>query len=90
MVESDNEKLDDNPCPKAEFGAIGRRLLQRRRDNSRKKEPALQRSAKDSIPDTVPPIVHEVLRSPGQSLDPAARAFMQQTQARVAGCLRMS
>jgi hypothetical protein len=28
-------------------------------------------------PSTVPPIVHEVLRSPGQPLDPATRGFME-------------
>jgi hypothetical protein len=27
--------------------------------------------------DAVPPVVHEVLRSPGQSLDPQTRAFME-------------
>ncbi len=37
----------------------------------------LQRSAVGSAPETVPPIVHEVLRSHGQSLDPAIRAFME-------------
>jgi hypothetical protein len=40
--------------------------------------PAVQRSsAGREPPGTVPPIVHEVLRSPGQSLDPATRAFME-------------
>jgi hypothetical protein len=38
----------------------------------------LQRSAASrSIPLTVPPTVHEVLRSPGQPLDPATRGFME-------------
>lgn len=38
----------------------------------------LQRKAEHgSAFDTVPPIVHEVLRSPGQPLDPATRAFME-------------
>jgi hypothetical protein len=37
----------------------------------------LQRSAVDSAPDTVPPIVHEVLRSPGRPLDAQTRAFME-------------
>lgn len=38
----------------------------------------LQRAAlgPDAV-ETVPPIVHEVLRSPGQPLDPAARTFME-------------
>lgn len=42
----------------------------------------LQRKIRNSEPGTqnepsVPPIVHEVLRSPGRPLDPATRAFMQ-------------
>lgn len=38
----------------------------------------LQRRASNSVePTTVPFIVHEVLRSPGQPLDPATRAFME-------------
>lgn len=38
----------------------------------------LQRKATNhSEPETVPPIVHEVLRSPGQPLDAATRAFME-------------
>lgn len=38
----------------------------------------LQRqTASRSEPTGVPPIVHEVLRSPGQPLDPATRAFME-------------
>src|SRR6266566_4517861 len=31
----------------------------------------------DLVQTTVPPMVHEVLRSPGQPLDPATRAFME-------------
>jgi hypothetical protein len=34
-------------------------------------------SSDKAAPDTVPPIVDEVLRSPGQPLDPAMRAFME-------------
>lgn len=38
----------------------------------------LQRKATNhSEPETVPSIVHEVLRSPGQPLDPATRTFME-------------
>jgi hypothetical protein len=46
----------------------------------RKKRDAvmLQRAASHkAIANTVPPIVHEVLRSPGAPLDPATRAFME-------------
>jgi hypothetical protein len=43
-----------------------------------KKEQTLQRHATDaSCPSVVPPIVHEVLRAPGQPLDAATRAFME-------------
>jgi hypothetical protein len=37
----------------------------------------LQRASNGPAPNTVPPIVHEVLRSPGEPLDPAARASMR-------------
>ncbi len=44
----------------------------------RKKQLGLQRRPTDqAAPTSVPPIVHEVLRSPGQPLDPATRAFME-------------
>ena len=52
-------------------------LLQRKCDKCRKKKPLLQRSAVGPVPETVPTIVHEVLRSPGQPLDPGTRAFME-------------
>jgi outer membrane protein OmpA-like peptidoglycan-associated protein len=43
-----------------------------------KKKGLLQRRAASSEwPDEVPPIVHEVLHSPGQPLDAATRAFME-------------
>jgi hypothetical protein len=43
-----------------------------------KKKKTLQRSATNSNqPGTAPPIVHDVLRSPGQPLDSATRAFME-------------
>jgi hypothetical protein len=39
---------------------------------------SLQRhSTNEGEPTTVPPIVHEVLRSPGQPLEPATRVFME-------------
>lgn len=44
----------------------------------KKRESMLQRVAiNSSSVNDVPPIVHEVLRSPGQPLDPATRAFME-------------
>jgi hypothetical protein len=52
-------------------------VLQRKCDNCRKKKPLLQRAAAGPSPETVPPIVHQVLRSPGQPLDAVTRAFME-------------
>jgi len=52
-------------------------VLQRKCDKCRERDKLLQRSAVGSVPETVPPIVHEVLRSPGQPLDPATRGFME-------------
>lgn len=47
-------------------------------DACEKKKGSLQRNAANGIVSSrVPPIVHEVLRSPGQPLDPATRAFME-------------
>ena len=44
----------------------------------KKREATLQRAAVNNIPTHgVPPIVHEVLRSPGQPLDAQTRAFME-------------
>jgi hypothetical protein len=37
----------------------------------------LQRFGTEPAPDVAPPIVHEVLRTPGQPLDPAARAALE-------------
>ena len=50
--------------------------------NCRKKRLSLQRKTRNSELETrtdspVPPIIHEVLRSPSQPLDPATRAFME-------------
>lgn len=41
------------------------------------KKKKLQRRAAGSGPETAPPIVHEVLRSPGQPLDAATRSFFE-------------
>jgi hypothetical protein len=46
-------------------------------DNDDEKKGILQRYAFREGPGIVPPIVHEVLRSPGQPLDPATRAYME-------------
>jgi uncharacterized protein DUF4157 len=43
----------------------------------KKKNTLQRRAASDAQPDAVPPIVHEVLSSPGQPLDTATRAFME-------------
>lgn len=36
-----------------------------------------RRATNQAVPATLPPIVHDVLHSPGQPLDPATRAFME-------------
>jgi len=47
-------------------------------EECRKKQMSLQRRSANGVePSTVPSIVHEVLRSPGQSLDSNTRAFME-------------
>lgn len=47
-------------------------------EGCRKKKQSLQRrKVSGSEPASVPPIVHDVLRSPGQPLDTATRAFME-------------
>lgn len=47
-------------------------------DECKKKSKTLQRSATNaSEPKSVPPIVHDVLRSPGQPLDPVTRGVME-------------
>ena len=43
----------------------------------RKKRLGLQRRSVGSGPDVAPPIVHDVLRSPGRPLDEATRGFME-------------
>jgi len=43
----------------------------------KKKEEKLQRKAQSPAPVEAPPIVHNVLRSPGQALDSETRAFME-------------
>jgi hypothetical protein len=52
-------------------------VLQRKCDRCHEKEHILQRSARGSIPEDLPPIVDKVLRSPGQPLEPATRTFME-------------
>jgi hypothetical protein len=52
-------------------------VLQRNCEKCGKKKRALQRAAIHPAPYSVPPIVQEVLRSPGQPLDPATRSFME-------------
>src|SRR5262245_23115221 len=47
-------------------------------DDCRNQRLGLQRSSiNQAEPSSVPPIAHEVLRSPGQPLDAGARAFME-------------
>ncbi len=77
-------------APKPTFTPVQGELLQRKCacggapgltgecDDCRKKRLTSQhRSDNQAEPSTVPPIVQEVLRSPGQPLDAATRAFME-------------
>ena len=43
----------------------------------RKKQPGLQRKEAGAAPAVAPPIVHEVLRSPGRPLEPETRSLME-------------
>ena len=78
------------PTPAPSFTPVRTGLLQRRCAcggspgmagecaECRNKKPTLQRrSTNQTEPAAVPPIVHDVLRSPGQPLDLATRAFME-------------
>lgn len=78
------------PTPKPSFTPVKTGLLQRKCacGNSasltgkctecENKRLTLQRlAANQAEPNEVPPIVHEVLREPGQPLDPAHRTFME-------------
>jgi len=62
---------------KPSIAAVNAGILQLKCNGCREKEKILQRSAVDSAPDTVPPIVHEVLRSPGKPLDASTQAVME-------------
>ncbi len=70
-------------APGPSFTPIHTGLLQRKCasnecEERRKKRLNLQRSStNETEPSEVPPIVHDVLRSPGQPLDPKTRAFME-------------
>ena len=57
--------------------SIAGAILQRKCDMYCKKKSLLQRAAVHPGPYSVPPIVHEVLRSPGAPLDAGTRAFME-------------
>lgn len=52
-------------------------ILQRKYDKPKEKCEFLQHKAPSSFSETAPPIVHEVLQSPGQPLDMETRAFME-------------
>jgi len=45
--------------------------------HDKRQNPLQRRASTDTVQSSVPPIVHEVLRSPGQPLDAATRAFME-------------
>jgi hypothetical protein len=57
--------------------ACGQHAIGGECERCREKKGILQRAAVGPAPNTVPAMVHEVLRSPGQPIDLAARAFME-------------
>lgn len=85
------EEQAEDISPPLSFTPVPSRLLQRtcacggvpgvdgECDECRSKQLSLQRSATnpDTFPLAIPPVVHEVLRSPGQPLDASMRAFME-------------
>ena len=95
-----NRQLVAQPEAKSEPPIIGG-LLQRKCacgqhtgggecEECRKKKQSLQRKgANGAEPVGVPPIVHDVLRSPGQPLDAATRAFMESRFGRDFGQVRV-
>ncbi len=65
-------------CPKCKRKASERRQDEEDRLQMKPVSGASQANrAAQATPSSVPPIVHEVLRSPGQPLDAATRAFME-------------
>jgi hypothetical protein len=52
-------------------------ILQRKYDKYKEKHEFLQYKAPSSFSEIVPPIVHEVLKSPGHQLDAETRTFME-------------
>ena len=83
-------QIQADPTLKPSSTPVGSNLLQRKCAcggtpgpsgecaECRSKRLALQRRASHQAePSSVPPIVHEVLRSPGRPLDPATRAFVE-------------
>lgn len=62
---------------KKSFLSAGAGLLQRKCEKCRKKKQLLQKRSEHAGPSVVPPIVHEVLNSPGQPLDSETRAFFE-------------
>ncbi len=70
-------------APIQSFAPIHTGILQRKcassecPERSKKRLMLQRRSTSETEPSEVPPIVHEVLRSPGQPLDPVTRAYME-------------
>jgi hypothetical protein len=59
------------------YAASGRSPQRRRTSCEDDEEGTLDRKGTSAKPSAAPPVVHEVLRSVGQPLDPATRAFME-------------
>src|SRR5829696_8406704 len=81
-------QVQAEPTPTSSFTPVRAKLLQRKcacggtpgldgECAECRKKRLQRRSTGQAEPSTVPPIVHDVLRSPGQPLDPGTRAFME-------------
>ena len=83
-------EMQTKPAPKPPLAPASSNLLQRKcacggtpgpsgecADCRRKRLSLQRRAIRQEEPSSVPPIVHEVLRSPGQPLDPTTRASME-------------
>lgn len=58
-------------------GVLQRKCSRRGKRAEERKKGALQRAAIGPVPEAVPPVVQDVLRSPGQPLDRETREFME-------------
>src|ERR1035438_359625 len=70
-------RMPEPSAPETPVAAVQRKCTTREDDQDLLRRDAIHPSANSPHPSEVPPIVQEVLRSPGQPLDAATRAFME-------------